>query len=158
MNNKISYLEAKSKIEALCAHQEKCQFDIYKKLFDWGFNQDERDQLISHLISYNFINEERFASAFTSDKFKIKKWGRIKIKSHLKAKQISEYSIKKGLLEIDSTDYWNTVIYLANKKIKEVSTKQDGIWEKKGKIYRYLASKGFESELINEAISELNFK
>ena len=99
MDSKISYLEAKSKVEALCAYQEKCQFDIDKKLFDWGFNQEERDQLISHLISYNFINEERFASAFTSGKFKIKKWGRIKIKSHLKAKNISEYSIKKDFLK-----------------------------------------------------------
>lgn len=158
MNSKVSYLEAKSKVEALCAYQEKCQFDIDKKLFDWGFNQEERDQLISHLISYNFINEERFASAFTSGKFKIKKWGRIKIKSHLKAKNISEYSIKKGLSEIDSSDYWDTVIYLANKKVNEILNKQDNIWEKKGKVYRYLASKGFESELINEVISELNFK
>jgi regulatory protein len=158
MDSKISYLEAKSKVEALCAYQEKCQFDIDKKLFDWGFNQEERDQLISHLISYNFINEERFASAFTSGKFKIKKWGRIKIKSHLKAKNISEYSIKKGLSEINSSEYWDMIMYLANRKVKDISTKQESVWEKKGKIYRFLASKGFESELINEAISDLNFK
>ena len=158
MDSKISYLEAKSKVEALCAYQEKCQFDIDKKLFDWGFNQEERDQLISHLISYNFINEERFASAFTSGKFKIKKWGRIKIKSHLKAKNISDYSIKKGLSEINSSEYWDMIMYLANRKVKDISTKQESVWEKKGKIYRFLASKGFESELINEAISDLNFK
>ena len=87
MNSSITYLEAKAKIEALCDNQEKCQYDIDKKLYDWGFSEDERNQLISHLISYNFINEERFALAYVSGKFKLKKWGRLKIKNHLRLKK-----------------------------------------------------------------------
>jgi regulatory protein len=158
MNSEITYLEAKAKIEALCANQEKCQYDIDKKLFDWGFNEDERNQLISHLISYNFINEERFALAYVSGKFKIKKWGRLKIKNHLKLKRISDYSIRKGLKEINPDDYWNTLVFLSQKKADEISNKQENNWVKRGKIYRFLVSKGYESELINEAIFELNLK
>jgi regulatory protein len=158
MNSSITYLEAKAKIEALCDNQEKCQYDIDKKLYDWGFSEDERNQLISHLISYNFINEERFALAYVSGKFKLKKWGRLKIKNHLRLKKISNYSVNKGLKEIDSVDYWNTLTSLSQKKANEISKKDENNWIKKGKIYRFLISKGYEPELINEAIYELDLK
>jgi len=155
MEKEITYLEAKSKLENLCAYQEKCQFDIDQKLRLWGFSEQQRNELIAHLISYNFINEERYASAFVSGKFNIKKWGRIKIKSHLKQKQISNYSIEKGLKEINQTDYWSAIEKLAKKKMNELSLKKDSLWEKKGKVYRYLASKGYETSLINEVINEI---
>jgi regulatory protein len=158
MNSSITYLEAKAKIEALCANQEKCQYDIDKKLFDWGFDEDERNQLISHLISFNFINEERFTLAYVSGKFKLKKWGRLKIKNQLKLKKISDYSINKGLKEIDLDDYWSTIVTLSLKKANEISKKDENNWIKKGKIYRFLISKGYEHELINEAIYELDLK
>jgi len=112
----LTFLEAKAKLESLCAYQERCQFEIDQKLITWKFPEDQRNQLIAHLISNKFIDEQRFAEAFVSGKFRIKKWGRIKITSHLKQKQISKYSIQKGLKEIDLNQYWETLLHLANKK------------------------------------------
>jgi regulatory protein len=155
MESEISFLEAKAKLETLCAYQEKCQFDIELKLTDWCFDKEQKDQLISHLISFNFINEERFAYSYVSGKFRIKKWGRLKITSHLKQKRISNYSIQKGLKEIDSEAYWNTLELLAKKKRDEIQSKKENDWVKKGKIYRFLISKGYESELINEVLSAI---
>ena len=155
MESKISFLEAKAKLETLCAYQEKCQFDIELKLTDWCFDKEQKDQLISHLISFNFINEERFASSYVSGKFRIKKWGKLKITNHLKQKRISNYSIQKGLKEIDSEAYWNTLELLAKKKRDEIQSKKENDWVKKGKIYRFLISKGYESELINEVLSAI---
>jgi regulatory protein len=113
---KYSFLEAKAKLEALCAYQERCQFEIDQKLKLWGFFLEERQQLIADLISNRFLDEERFASAYVSGKFRIKKWGRIKIKSYLAQKHISNYSIQKALKEIDGEEYWQTLVQLANRK------------------------------------------
>ena len=134
-DSKYSFLEAKAKLEALCAYQERCQFEMDQKLYLWNFQSEQRDQLIADLISNNFINEERFSGAYVSGKFNIKQWGRIKIKTHLKQKKISTYSINQGM--------------------KEIESKKGDIWEKKAKVFRYLQSKGYESDLISEAINEV---
>ena len=154
-DSKYSFLEAKAKLEALCAYQERCQFEMDQKLYLWNFQSEQRDQLIADLISNNFINEERFSGAYVSGKFNIKQWGRIKIKTHLKQKKISTYSINQGMKEIDPDKYWETILHLSEKKKKEIESKKGDIWKKKAKVFRYLQSKGYESDLISEAINEV---
>lgn len=145
---KYSLLQAKQKIEAWCAYQERCDFEVRNKLYSWNMDAEHIDILISDLISNNFMNEERFAEAFVSGKFNIKKWGKLKIKKHLKQKRISDYSINKAISQIDEDEYLNTLNHLAeNKLVKGKST-----WEKKAKIKRYLANKGYENDLINEVL------
>lgn len=147
----FSFLEAKAKIEAYCAYQERCQSEVISKLFQWGITGEQQDQLVAHLISNRFLDEERFAEAYVSGKFRIKKWGRIKIRQHLKQKQISEYSIRKALSTIDGDVYFETLCALANSK-NEALVKEADSWKRKAKVVRYLAAKGFEQDLIFEAI------
>ena len=141
-------------MEAWCAYQERCQFEVEQKLITWKFNETERSQIIADLISNRFIDEERFARAFVSGKFRIKHWGRNKIKQHLKQKRISDYSIKKGMQEIDPDEYWNTLKRLAERKMKEKKAKEE-IWQIKTRTQRYLASKGYEFDLILDAMQEI---
>lgn len=149
---KYSFLEAKTKLEALCAYQERCQFEIDQKLISWGIDSEDRQRLISDLISNRFIDEERFASAYVSGKFRIKKWGRIKIKSHLAQKHISAYSIQKALKEIDADEYWEALVHLANRKVLDLRNERES-WTKKAKVMRFLQSKGYESDLIQDAVN-----
>lgn len=143
MNKSITYLEAKVKLEAWCAYQERCQYEVSNKLKALGLNYELTQQLISELISSNFINEERFAEAYVSGKFRIKRWGKIKIKQHLKAKFISSYSIEKGLKQISNEDYQATIQKLITKKALDFKA-TDSEYQKKAKIHNYLASKGYE--------------
>ena len=145
---KYSLLEAKQKIEAYCAYQERCDFEVRQKLHSWNLHSEDVDILISDLISNNFLNEERFAEAFVSGKFRIKKWGRIKIKRHLKQKRISDYSINKAMSQIDEEEYLDTLKELAENKV----VKGKSEWDKKARIKRYLANKGYENDLINEVL------
>jgi regulatory protein len=151
---KYSFLEAKAKLESLCAYQERCQFEIEQKLRSWGFDQEDQQRLIADLITNRFLDEERFASAYVSGKFRIKKWGRIKIKSHLKQKHISSYSIQKALNEIDADAYWESLVHLAERKSEELKKERDS-WAKKAKLMRFLQSKGYESDLIQDAADKV---
>lgn len=151
---KYSFLEAKAKLEALCAYQERCSFELNQKMISWGIEWEQRDQLLAELISTNFLNEERFASAYVSGKFRIKRWGRIKIKNHLTQKFISKYSIDKAIKEIDLDEYWSSLTYLAEKKIRELASEKNE-WNQKIKVTKFLQSKGYESDLISDCISEL---
>ena len=151
MEAKHSLLEAKQKIESYCAYQERCDQEVRKKLKSWFLYSEDVDILISDLIQNNFLNEERFASAFVSGKFRIKKWGKIKIKQHLKQKNISNYSINKALNEIDADDYMQTLQNLAAAKNKLITATNK--WDRLGKLQRYLHGKGYEGEFINAVIN-----
>lgn len=138
-------------MEAFCAYQERCDYEVRKKLNSWFMDQEHIAIIIADLITNNFLNEQRFAEAFVSGKFRIKNWGRIKIKRELKQRKISAYSINKGMEQIDEQEYLSTLQRLAeNKKVKGTNK-----WDKMAKIKRYLSSKGYESDLIHEVVNEL---
>lgn len=151
---KYSFLEAKTKLEALCAYQERCSFELEQKLISWGIHIEDRNRLLAELITTNFLNEERFASAFTSGKVNIKKWGRIKIRTQLKQKHISDYSIKKAFSEIDEDLYLNNLKHLAERKL-EMLPQEKNAYNRKMKVYRFLSSKGYETDLIREVVEEV---
>ena len=148
-----SFLEAKAKLEWYCVYQERCMQEVENKLKDWGFYGEQSDNLIADLIVNNFLNEERFAIAYVSGKIRIKKWGKIKIKINLKQKKISEYSTKKAFKEIEDSEYFDNLDYLATKKFEVVKGKNK--WDKKAKIQRYLISKGYENQLIYDVLNDL---
>lgn len=152
MQPKYSFQEAKLKIEAFCAYQERCDQEVRKKLTSWLLYEEDIEALIAHLIQTNFLNEERFACAFVSGKFRIKRWGRIKIRQHLKQKKISNYSIQKGLEEIDDDEYLETLKELSINKNHLI--RANSKWDRIAKLSRYLSSKGFESELIKIVVED----
>lgn len=142
--------QAKLKAESYCAYQERAQQEVRDKLYEWGLHQDDVENIIVELISANFLNEERFAKAFVLGKFRMKSWGIIKIKQHLKAKRVSEPLIKIALREIDLDEYEQRLEELIVKKIG-TSTGKLSLAEK-AKMVRYLQSKGYESHLIFEKL------
>jgi regulatory protein len=92
-----------------CAYQERSQQEVRNKLYEWGLWTSAVEIIISELIAGNFLNEERFAKAYTKGKFNQKGWGRIKIKQGLKFKQVPDVLIKKALTGIDKSEYFDTL-------------------------------------------------
>jgi regulatory protein len=155
MNNKYhSKDEALQKAKQYCAYQERCHSEVKEKLYNLGMNKKEVDELLSELISDNYLNEERFAIQFAGGKFRIKQWGRVKIKYALKQKQVSEYCIKKALKQIDERDYTKTVEKLFEQKLKTLRSEKN-IFIKKRKLQDHLLQKGFETSIISKLIAEI---
>lgn len=153
MSPKYNLEVAKSKIEAFCAYQERSHFEVKNKLESWFIDFRDINRLISELIETNFLNEERFASSYVSGKFRIKNWGKIKIRQQLKSKQVSQYSLNKALAEIDEDEYLSTLTKLAISKNKLIKAKDQ--WDRRIKLQRFLQSKGYENELIGEVLTDV---
>lgn len=155
MNNKyFSKEEALQKVKQYCAYQERCHSEVKEKLYSFGLHKNEVDELLSNLIEENYLNEERFAFQFAGGKFRIKQWGRIKIKYALKQKQVSEYCIKKALAAINETDYNRTLQKLFDQKLKTLKAEKN-IFIKKRKLQDHLMQKGFEANLVRELITKI---
>jgi regulatory protein len=143
---RIDPVTAIHKAQSFCAYRERCQQELRTKLYDWGLFPKEVEQIIGQLISDNFLNEERFAKAFATGKFRIKGWGRNKIKTMLQQFHVTDYCIKKGLAEIDEEEYLEVLKKVIEKKARTVTEKNE--FKRKNKIVAYTIGKGFERELV----------
>lgn len=141
------------KMKLWCDRQERCHSELRTKLYSESLYGSQVEMLIAELISQNYINETRFAQAYVSGKFRIKRWGRVKIRQNLKLKQVSLYCIKEGLKEIDEQEYAKTIIRLIEKK-KHDYRKEKNPYLLKNKIAKYVMSKGFEGDLVWNRVNE----
>lgn len=154
--NQKSYTikEAGLKLMQFCAYRDRSQKEVEEKLMEMKMIPAAREQIIIQLMQEDFLNEERFARSFVRGKFRIKKWGRIKIKQELKARQISAPIIKLAFSEIDENEYLTTLEELSEKKLRLI--KEPNKLKRKKKLVDYLLQKGYESGLVFELTSNLN--
>jgi regulatory protein len=137
---------ALERLRKYCAYQERSQAEVRDKFYSLGLHSNEVEQGISVLIEEGYLNEERFAIAFAGGRFRIKRWGKIKITGALKMRNISPYCIKKALGQIDDEEYIKTIQFLisqAGDRIKEKSPVKKNFL-----IAKYVISRGFEPDLI----------
>ncbi|WP_456439074.1 regulatory protein RecX [Psychroserpens sp.] len=145
--------QAQKRLEHYCAYQERCHKEVNQKLYEMKMIPEARDEIIVHLLQYNFLNEERFAKAFVRGKFRIKKWGKQRLRLELKRKDINKTIITIALKEIDTDEYFNTFNELALKRVEMI--RETNAQKKRKKLADYLFYRGWESQLVYDKIREL---
>lgn len=153
MKEVFSIKIATQKIEYFCGYQERYHEEVVSKLRAMKMEWDEIDQIMVHLITENFLNEERFACSFARGKHRIKHWGKIRITNELKFKNISQTLINIALKEITAEEYIATFEAAAERhwdSIREVNT-----LKKRKKFCDFMLRRGFESNLVYDKVKEL---
>jgi regulatory protein len=153
MKEMMNPQQALSKVMAICSKAEKCVSDIQTKLDEWGVESSDAQKIIKTLIDEKFIDEDRYTRYFVRDKFRFNQWGKVKIVFMLKSKKIPAALIDEALLEINDENYLELLVKLLKDKAKK--TKFVNEYDKKGKLIRFAQSKGFEFEVINEALKSV---
>ena len=143
------------KAASYCAYQERTQDEVRQRLKKWNVWGDEADEIIAELISQNYLSEERFAKTYAGGKFRMKNWGRMKIKQELHRRGLSEYSIQKGMGEIGDQAYQSTLKDLLIKKKALLSRTEPDAFKRKQKLARFALGKGYESELVWKVLEEI---
>jgi regulatory protein len=149
----IGKMQALAKLESYCAYQERSQQEARDKLYEYGLYPNEVEETISELIQNNFLNEERFAMAYAQGKFRMKHWGRIKIKQGLKLKRVSDKLIVKALNSIDGDDYLKSLHSLLTKKAALIKEKHPQ--KRNYKLVSYALGKGYERDVVWDVIGQL---
>jgi len=144
---------ALGKLQRYCAYQDRCHQEVRSKLIELQIYGDDLEEIISELIQENFLNEERFARSFARGKFRIKKWGKIKIRQELKKRKLSDYCLKKAMEEIEADDYLKELKILLQKKLSTL--KETDPFKRKQKLAAYALRKGFEPPLVWQLVKEV---
>lgn len=149
----LSPPQAREKIQRYCAFQERSHQEVRNKLYSYGLYRSDVEEILSNLITEGFLNEERFARAYAGGKFRMKKWGRIKITHALEAKGVSPNCIRIGLSEIDGQDY---KISLRNLLVqKKDNLQEENVFVLRDKLSSYAIRKGYEPDLVWSEIRSL---
>ncbi len=145
--------EATMKMEAFCVYQDRCKKEVLEKLKSFQLSDKQKSKIIDHLIFYSFLNEQRFSESYVTGKFRIKKWGRIKIRQGLISKGVSKEMIKNAIDEIDPDAYYETLKNIAERKWNDLDNQEP--FQRKVKTLRFLASRGYEQDLCFDVINIL---
>ncbi|EMR04698.1 regulatory protein RecX [Cesiribacter andamanensis] len=150
----LHYADAKAKGMAYCVYQERSRQQLRDKLAEWGQEPDAIERLLAELEEENYLNEERFARAYAGGKFRQKRWGRYKILQGLKQHRVAAPLQQQALQqEIDPDVYWQTLLELLEKKAATESERNPAL--RRSKLARYAISKGYEQDLVWDALKEL---
>ena len=150
--------EARGKLETFCAYQERCIWELRRKLFEKGIQGNAVDKILAELEASGFVDEERFARSFARGKFQIKGWGRIRITSELKQRQISPYCLRKAMEEIDPEAYLQKLEQQLRTRAEQYNNGPSNPFEIRQRLAQYGIRKGFEPEIVWETLKKIFVK
>ncbi len=136
-----------------CAKGERSTGDAMRLMARWEVPLSDREGVVERLKELRFIDNERFARAYTSDKLNFSGWGKQRIKLELGRKGVESHIIGEVLAELDSDDMQQRLNQLIAKRSR--TTKHKDIYDLKGKLLRYGASLGYDYSMVREAIDAL---
>lgn len=145
---------ALEKARSFCAYQERCRTEVAIRMRSFGLSREQTDQVIEKLEEEGFINDERFAGIYAGSKFRILRWGKMKIRAGLRSKGVAESLITQALESIDQEQYMKCLGELLAAKLRTLTSVEDERVVKQ-KVFAYLASKGFEENLIFQELNKL---
>jgi len=149
----MEYEPALKRAAALCSSQEQCSSHIREKLNSWKVSSEDAEKIIDLLIKEKFLDDQRYATFYVRDKFRFNGWGKIKLTVMLNQKKIPKSFIEEALNQIDPELYKQTCTQLISEK--SATLKEPNLFKRKGKLFRFAAQRGFESDLIHQILSYL---
>jgi regulatory protein len=136
---------------AICSRREQSSGQIGLKLKEWGISEEWSKRILELLVEQRFVDDKRFARLYVKEKFRLNRWGRVKIMHALRQHGIDEGTIKKAMEEIDEDAYYQTCFELI--KAKSRTLKEKNQFSRKGKLLRYAAGRGFETDLVYQILN-----
>lgn len=108
---------------------------------------------MNRLIELRFIDDARYAEAYTREKSQLAGWGAKKIALHLRQKGVDREIIKATLSALDSCEQQERLEDKLTKKLR--TTKAANSYELRGKLLRYAMSLGYEYDSAKDIIDKI---
>lgn len=139
-----------NKAATYASRYEHCESEVREKLASWGATDEEVEAIIEYLVEERYIDNQRYANSYAKDKFRFNHWGKYKISMMLRSKNIESEFIEEALNQIDNEEYLEKLQQILRDKLR--SLKYSSEYEKKGKLFKFAQSRGFESSAISKVI------
>ena len=150
-NHEWSLEQLRAKAEAYCTMAEHCCSEVRIKLQQWGATAEQTDEILAHLQSHRFVDEQRYCNAFVHDKLLYQGWGRMKLRAGLQAKHLPSRAIDFALDNLDESEYFRILNQVITSKRRTTKSSDPQAREK---LIRFCLQRGFTYEDIREYIGD----
>ncbi len=133
----------------LLEKQDRSEKNLRDKLKEGGYSEDIIDVAIDYINSYGYLDDARMAASHI--RFYQDSRSKQRLRQDLMNKGVSSEVIDRVLEEEYTGSEEELIKRLLEKKKYDPDT---ATYEDRGKIYRFLASKGFSSESINRVLKQ----
>ena len=141
------------RLASLCSRSEQCEFDINRKMLNWGLNSSQRQELLEYLKENKYLDESRFARSFTNDKARFSAWGPYKIRLELRRRRINNNLITEAISNVEQEIWKEGLLKNLNSKAKNLDLTGEEAKENMHKLYQALIRKGFPSQASSKAVA-----
>ncbi len=142
------FLKTKDSAYRLLGRRHHSTSELRTKLIKKNIPKGIIEKVLAELTEKDLLNDEQFAIAYLEERSVKKKIGHNKIKSELFKKGIDRKIIENLLLGIDSDLSYEQALELAKRKKSVLERKGTDKKKMRAKIFSFLSSRGFESDLI----------
>ena len=151
---KASYQQAMNTAVRILTNRDHSKYELKQKLQQRGFGSKVIDTVILECERFNYINDLRTADVYISQ-LKRKAFGKRYIRMALRKKRLSgtaiEIILQKNYPEADELENAGRLL---EKKMKTFEREAD-LKKRKDRIYRFLYSRGFKTEIIADIMRNL---
>lgn len=145
--------QALNALMRLCSKAEKSSGDALRLMYRWGVPIAERQGVLDKLVEMRFIDDARYAEAYTREKSQLAGWGARKIAQNLYQKGVSKDIVAKTLAMLESDDQRVMLEKRLQRKLPTIKATTD--YERRGKLLRYALSLGYDYDMVISVIDTL---
>jgi regulatory protein len=109
--------------------------------------------VLDKLVEMRFIDDARYAEAYTREKSQLAGWGARKIAQNLYQKGVSKDIVAKTLAMLESDDQRAMLEKRLQRKLPTIKATTD--YERRGKLLRYSLSLGYDYDMVISVIDTL---
>lgn len=146
--------QALQSLMRLCARSEKSSGDALRLMRTWGVPEVEQRGVLDRLIADRYIDNRRYAEAYTREKSRLSGWGERKIAMQLRLKGVEKEVISAVLSELVD-DEGKGERLRAKLERKMCTTKAVNDYELRGKLLRYALGLGYDYDTAMAAVEEV---
>ena len=146
--------QALQSLMRLCSRSEKSTGDALRLMRTWGVPEAEQRGVLDKLIADRYIDNRRYAEAYTREKSQLVGWGERKIAMQLRLKGVERETISAVVAELMADDSMTERLHdKLSKKLRTVKAAND--YELRGKLLRYALGLGYDYDMAAEAVERV---
>lgn len=137
----------------LSSRAEKSSGDARRLMRGWNIAQADAEKILATLISQGFIDDKRYAAAYTREKVRLSGWGTYKIRTALAAKGIAREIIDRATADLDPETMSGRLEKYLQRRLPRIKAATP--YELRTKLTRYGLSLGYDYDAVADAVEKI---